>query len=150
MRHYCTFLLCGLLFFGLSGKGFAQENHGNTLNAFVGFGNHPSISANYEFSVHPDITVSPEARIWFSGDNNLAVGARGDYYFDRIFNLAEPWDIWGGLDAGFIISGNDDKDSLNLNLHIGGEYKFDDMWGIILEIGGGTSVAGGLGVGIHF
>ena len=71
-------------------------------------------------------------------------------YFDRLFKLAEPWDIWGGVDAGFIISGDDDKDDFSLNLHAGAEYKFNDMWGLILEIGGGKTASGGIGVGIHF
>ncbi len=154
MKKLCKTLLLGVLFVALSGTLYAQEtsqeNHGNTLNAFVKFGNNSSISAHYEFSITQDITVSPEARIWFSGENDLAIGARGDFYFDRLFKLAEPWDIWGGVDAGFVISGDENKDDFNLNLHAGAEYKFNDMWGIILEIGGGTTAAGGIGVGIHF
>lgn len=146
MKNIYAFCLLAGLFLALSTSAFAQENHGNALNLFVKFGDNSSISANYEFQVHPDITVSPEARIWFSG-NGLALGARADYYFDRIFNLAEPWDIWGGADAGFIIDGEDD---FSLNLHAGAEYKFNDTWGIILEFGGGTTTAGGIGVGIHF
>lgn len=146
MKKIYTFCLLAGLFLALSGSVYAQENHGNALNLFVKFGDNSSISANYEFQVHPDITVSPEARIWFSG-NGFALGARADYYFDRLFNLAEPWDIWGGADAGFIIDGDDD---FSLNLHAGAEYKFNDTWGIILELGGGTTAAGGIGVGIHF
>ena len=146
------YALCFLvaLFFAATGTTLAQENHGNALNVFVKFGDNSSIGANYEFQVHPDITVSPEARIWFSGKNNLAIGARGDYYFDRLFKLKEPWDIWGGVDAGFVISGDDDKDDFAINLHAGAEYKFNETWGIILEIGGGTSTAGGIGVAVHF
>ena len=146
MKKIYTFCLLAGLFLALSGSVYAQENHGNALNLFVKFGDNSSISANYEFQVHPDITVSPEARIWFSG-NGFALGARADYYFDRLFNLAEPWDIWGGADAGFIIDGDDD---FSLNLHAGAEYKFNETWGIILELGGGTTAAGGIGVGIHF
>jgi len=150
MKKLCKVLLIGVLFVALSGTVYAQENHGNSLNVFVKFGDNSSISANYEFSVAKDITVSPEARIWFSGDNDLALGVRGDYYFDRLLKLAEPWDIWGGVDLGFVVSGNEYKDDMDLNIHIGGEYKFNDMWGIILELGGGTTAAGGIGVGIHF
>ena len=142
------YALCFLvaLFFAASGTTMAQENHGNALNVFVKFGDNSSIAANYEFQVHPDITVSPEARIWFSG-NGLALGARADYYFDRLFNLKEPWDIWGGADAGFIIDGEDD---FSINLHAGAEYKFNETWGLILEFGGGTTTAGGIGVAVHF
>ena len=147
MKKVYTLLLVAGLFFAISSTSFAQESHGNALNVFVKFGNNSSITANYEIEVHPDITVSPEARIWFSGDNDLALGARGDYYFDRIFKLAEPWDIWGGVDAGFILNGDD---NLSLNLHAGVEYKFNDTFGLIFEFGGGTTSAGGIGLGFHF
>ena len=150
MKTIYTFCLLVAFYFAATSVSIAQENHGNALNVFVKFGDNSSISANYEFQVHQDITVSPEARIWFSGKNNLAIGARGDYYFDRLFNLKEPWDIWGGVDAGFIVSGDDDKDDFSINLHAGAEYKFNDTWGIILELGGGTTAAGGLGVAVHF
>ena len=130
---------------------FVSSYPSSDFNAdFVKFGSNSSISAHYEFAITQDITISPEARIWFSGKNDLAIGARGDFYFDRLFKLAEPWDIWGGVDVGFVVSGESNKDDFDLNLHIGGEYKFNDMWGIILEIGGGTTAAGGIGVGIHF
>lgn len=134
-----------LLFLGFYAN--AQENYGGVLNAFVSFGDNSSVSANYEFQVANNLTVSPEARIWFSGENDLALGGRVDYYFDSLLNLNEPWDIWAGADLGFVVGNGDD---LNLNLHIGGEYKFDETWGIILEIGGGTATAGAIGVGIHF
>lgn len=146
MKNLCTICLLAGLFFAVSATTFAQENHGGALNLFVKFGDNSSISANYEFQVHPDITVSPEARIWFS-DGGLALGARADYYFDRIFNLKEPWDIWGGADAGFIIDG---EDNFSLNLHAGAEYKFNETLGIILEFGGGTTAAGGIGLAVHF
>lgn len=139
-------LVVGLFLMNLETQ--AQENHGNALNVFVGFGENSSIGAYYEFQVHPDITVSPEAKLWF-GKSQMAIGARGDYYFDRIFKLAEPWDIWGGAGIGFAF-GDDSDDDLNFNIHAGGEYKFNETWGIILEIGGGSAFSGGLGVGIHF
>ena len=146
MKNFYILLVVAIMTLAMSQETMAQENHGNALNAFVKFGDNSSIGAFYEFQVHPDITVSPEARIWFGDNSQFAIGARADYYFDRIFKLAEPWDIWGGAGAGFVIDGDDDFD---FNIHAGGEYKFNDTWGIILEIGGGTAFSGGLGVGIH-
>ena len=147
MKNLFAFLLVIGLFLAVSQNTYAQEDHGNALNLFVKFGDNSSISGNYEFQVAPNLTVSPEARIWFSGENDLALGARVDYYFDSLLKLPEPWDIWGGADAGFVIG---DGDDLTLNLHAGAEYKFSDMWGIILEFGGGKTASGGIGVGIHF
>lgn len=128
----------------------AQENHGNALNIFVRFGSNSSIAANYEFQVTQDITLAPTARIWLSGDNTFSIGGRGDFYFDRLFNLKEPWDIWGGVDAGFVVAGDSNKDDFNLNLHAGVEYKFSSMLGVIVEFGGGSTSSGGIGLALHF
>lgn len=148
MKNIFTLLLAAGLFLALSGNAFSQENYGGVLNTFVKFGDNSSISGNYEFQVAPSLTVSPEARVWFSGDNNLALGGRADYYFDSIFGLNEPWDIWAGVDAGFITGDGDDD--FSINAHIGVEYKITDLIGIIAEFGGGTTTAGGIGVGFHF
>ena len=147
MKKLFTFLIVATLFLSVTETYAQEETYGGVLNAFVKFGDNSSISANYEFQIAQDITLSPEARIWFGNDSQISIGARADYYFDRIFKLVEPWDIWGGVDAGFIIDGDD---SLSLNIHAGAEYKFNETWGLILEVGGGTTAAGGIGVGIHF
>ncbi len=147
MKSKFKVVLAAALFLALSGYSYAQENYGGALNTFLKFGNNSSISANYEFEVAPSLTVSPEARIWFSGDNNLAIGGRADYYFDSLLGLVEPWDIWAGIDAAFITG---DGDDFGLNAHLGVEYKISDLIGIIAEFGGGTTTAGGIGVGFHF
>jgi len=147
MKKLFNLFLAAGLFFALTGNLQAQENYGNALNAFVNFGENASISANYEFQVAPSLTLSPEARIWFDGDNDLAIGGRADYYFDSLLGLVEPWDIWAGVDASFI---SGDGDDFGINAHIGAEYKISDLIGIIVELGGGTTTAGGIGVGFHF
>ncbi len=147
MKYLLTFLLFVSLLFGLSNTVIAQENYGGELNAYVKFGDNSSLGAYYEFQVLENITVSPEARISFGSDAFISLGGRADYYFDSLLNIDEPWDVWAGVDAGFIISGND---TFSVNLHIGGEYKFNETWGIIAEIGAGQEFTGGIGVGIHF
>ena len=147
MKNLVTLFLAAGLFIALSGNLHAQENYGGALNAFLKFGDNASISANYEFQVAPSLTLSPEARIWFSGENDLAIGGRADYYFDSLLELVEPWDIWAGIDASFI---SGDGDDFGLNAHLGVEYKISDFIGIIAEFGGGTTTAGGIGVGFHF
>ncbi len=151
MKNYRNHLaLCLLgLFLGVSQLS-AQENHGNAMNIFVKFGSSSSIAANYEIQVAQDITLAPTARVWFSGKNTFALGGRGDYYFDRLFGLASPWDIWAGVDAGLVVAGDTNKDDFNLNLHAGVEYKFNDMFGVIFEFGGGSTSSGGIGLAIHF
>ena len=147
MKNLFKLLLAAGLFMALTGSLQAQENYGGALNTFLKFADNASISANYEFEVAPSLTLSPEARVWFSGDNNLALGGRADYYFDSLLGLVEPWDIWLGVDAAFITG---DGDNIGLNAHLGVEYKISDFIGIIAEFGGGTTTAGGIGVGFHF
>ena len=139
-------MLAAGLFFALAGNSYAQENHGGALNTFFKFGSNASISANYEFQVANNITVSPEARFWFSGDNDMALGGRADYYFDSLFGLNEKWDIWAGVDAGFLIG---DGDSFTVNAHAGVEYRISELIGIIAEFGGGVTSSGGIGVAFH-
>jgi len=146
MKNIFTLLLAAGLFFALADNTYAQENYGGALNTFLKFGSNSSLSANYEFQVAPSLTLSPEARVWFSGDNNLALGGRADYYFDSLFGLNEPWDIWAGVDAAFITG---DGDDFSLNIHAGVEYKISSLIGIIAEFGGGTTTAGGIGVAFH-
>ncbi len=146
MKKQFTFLaIASLIIFGMT-QTYAQENHGGALNAFVKFGDNSSIAAHYEIQVAPNLTVSPEARVWFSGENSLALGGRADYYFDSLFGLGSNWDIWGGADAGFILDGDDD---FSINLHAGVEYHLSSAIGIILEFGGGTTTAGGIGLAFH-
>lgn len=147
MKNFFRLLMAAGLFFVLSTQSYAQEKYGGALNTFVKFGSNSSIGGNFEFQVAPSLTLSPEARVWFSGENDLAIGGRADYYFDSLFGLVEPWDIWAGVDAGFI---NGDGDDFSLNIHAGIEYKITDFIGIIAEFGGGTVSSGGIGVGFHF
>ena len=102
MKNLITLFLAASLFIVFSENVQAQEKYGGALNTFLKFGSNASLAANYEFQVAPSLTLSPEARVWFSGDNNLALGGRADYYFGSLFGLNEPWDIWAGVDAGFI------------------------------------------------
>ncbi|RUA10108.1 MAG: hypothetical protein DSY82_05260 [Flavobacteriia bacterium] len=140
-----TLLFLGL-FFGFSGSVFAQENYGEALNAFVKFGSNSRIGANYEIQISKNFTVAPQVVIPFDF-GYFVLGARADYYFDSLFKLPTAWDIYAGVDTGIIVNGGD---SFDLNLHVGAEYKFTENWGILGEIGGGTSSTGGIGVAYHF
>ena len=147
MKKLVTLLLFAGLLLGLSNTAFAQETYGGVLNAFVKFGDNSTIGANYEFDIADNITISPEAKISFSNDAFIALGGRADYYFDSLFNLEEPWDVWAGVDSAFIISGDR---SFEVNAHTGVEYKLNNTWGILAEFGAGSVISGGVGVGIHF
>lgn len=145
---YWKSLFVGVFLF-VSTSSFAQEDYGNVLNVFATFGGNPTIGGHYEFQIVESLTVSPEFRHFFVSDfdNYSAIGARANYYFDTIFNLQEPWDIWGGANAGWYLNYSE---TFELSIHAGVEYKFNEQFGVIAEFGGGRSFAGGLGLAIHF
>jgi hypothetical protein len=147
MKKIISIITLSFVFF-YSVSTTAQEDY-SALNLFVSFGDNAAINGHYEIPIAPNLTVSPAATLAFDFDY-IALGARIDYYFDSLLKLNEPWDIWGGVDTGFVISDEDDADDFSLNLHAGVEYKINKTWGIIAEFGGGTASSGGIGVGIHF
>ncbi len=145
MKKLITLLFFGFVFAAITNNVTAQEDY-SALNLYVSFGDNGAINAQYEIPIVENVTISPAVVIPFDFDN-LSVGVRADYYFDSLMKLPEPWDIWGGVDTGIVLGGND---AFNINGHVGVEYKFDETWGILAEFGGGTASFGGIGVGIHF
>lgn len=120
--------------------------HGDALNVFVGFGETTSVSGYYEFEVHPDITVSPVATIWFGDYDGFALGVRGDYYFDRLLKLHEAWDIFAGVDTNVNFDGGD----FNIQGHVGAEFLITNKFGIVAETGFGSINSISVGLGVHF
>ncbi len=108
------------------------------------------IGANYEIPVHKDITIAPSAGTNLDLDW-LTIGVKANYYFDNLIGLTDnAWDVYGGIGAGYAIyNGDAGKDSdLDIGLHIGGRWFWNDKWGIYLEFGGGNTqgASGGLGL----
>jgi len=108
------------------------------------------IGVNYEIPVSTDITIAPSAGTNFDLDW-LTLGIRANYYFDNLFELNnDAWDVYGGAGAGYsIYNGNGNKSSdLDIGLHVGGRWFWNDKWGVYLEFGGGNTqgASGGLGV----
>ncbi|MFD1294066.1 hypothetical protein ACFQ5N_09490 [Lutibacter holmesii] len=145
MKKLLTLLLFSSILLGFSTSATAQEDY-TALNLYVSFGDNAAINAQYEIPIMENVTISPSVVVPFDFDN-LTVGARADYYFDSLMSLPEPWDIWGGVDTGFVLGGDD---AFNINAHVGVEYKLSKTLGIIAEFGGGTASFGGFGVGLHF
>lgn len=141
---YYSVVYIGLLI-GTINTIYSQENY-NALNVFVQFGSESRINAHYEITVGKSITLSPSITMPFDFDW-VAFGGRADLYVDSLFNISNKLDIWLGIDTGVIVSG---EDTFFINGHAGVEYKINNFFGIIGEIGGGTSSFGGIGLGFHF
>ena len=61
---------------------------------------------------------------------------------DNLFEITdESWDVYGGLGLGYAMyNGDFDKDNdLDLGLHIGGRWFWNEKWGVYLELGGGNT-----------
>ena len=173
-----TFLLVACLFITLLlSESVVAQSSGQTINLLIKSGNfdhfygekdiytssiqkadvHPKtpnasgayLNLFYEIPIAENITVSPSIGADIGFDWFL-LGARADYYFhSHIPNLPEQLDLYGGADSGFILGLDGDK--FMINAHAGGEWKFNESWGGIVEFGfGSTKGSFGAGVGYHF
>lgn len=139
MRNFTILLM--LIAFSLTFNSFGQAR--SELNFGI-------IGVNYEIPVHRDITIAPGASTNLNLDW-LSLFVRGNYYFDNLFEITnDAWDVYGGAAAGFAIyNGNNGKDNdLDIGLHVGGRWFWNDKWGVYAEIGGGSTqgATGGIGV----
>ena len=137
-------LLCVLNLFA-QGTETTQKHSSQTVKQ-LNFG---IIGASFEFPVHRNITIAPAVGTDFNL-NWLALGAKGNFYFDNLFDLPSDWDVYAGANAGFATAlGNNSKsDDFNVGLHVGGRWFWNDKWGVYLEFGGGNTLKGTGGIGI--
>lgn len=108
------------------------------------------VGINYEIPVHRDITIAPGVVTDFDL-NWITVHVNGNYYFDHVFGIKDnAWDVYGGIGAGYgFYNGKKDKDNdIDLGLHVGGRWFWNDKWGIYLQLGGYNTrgASGGLGL----
>ena len=105
------------------------------------------VGAAWEIPVADDITVGPAAFTDFDF-HYLMLGAKANYYFDRIWNLSDDWDVYAGVNAGFAAPLGEGRNSdVNLGAQIGGRWFWSEQWGLYIEFGGGT-VGGIAGLGV--
>ena len=101
-----------------------------------------------EFPVAAPITLGFHASTNYNFDN-LYVAGKGNYYFDELFPLPSEWDFYAGLNLGWRIDGNDNKngnDGFSFGGQVGGRWFWSDRWGINGEFGWGNGALGGVGV----
>ncbi len=118
------------------------------LNFGLGFnsGGGIPIYVSYDFPINNDISIAPLVQTDFNLDW-ITLGARGDYYFDRLLELPSDWDVYGGANLGYNIFFRDyGTNDLELGLQVGGRWRWNDMWALNLELAGGTSYGTKLGV----
>lgn len=100
------------------------------------------IYMGYELPVASAITVVPQVSTDYNF-KSLYLAAKGNFYFDSLFELPSEWDIYGGINMGFKISTNSGFDA---GAQVGGRWYWTDKWAINAEFGGGTTIHAGVGV----
>ena len=106
------------------------------------------IGVSYEIPVARDISVAPAAYTNFEFDY-LTLGVKGNYYFDNLFGLTEPWDVYAGANLGFGIAINNNHSSdLDFGFQMGGRWFWNEKWGIYAEFGGGYLGGAAYGIGV--
>lgn len=136
-KLFTIIALSGVVFFGAHND--AQAQAARQLNfGFVGI--------NYEIPVSSAITIAPAAYTNFNFDY-LTLGVKANFYFDDIFGLTSPWDVYGGANGGFALGLNNNGNDFDLGLQVGGRWRWSDKWGVYLEAGGGK-LGGNGGIGL--
>ena len=135
------------------GKGESQLNAGLGLSSWG-----LPVYVGLDYGVHPDITVGGELSFRSYSDkivgtkyshSIIGISGNGNYHFNRVLNIPEPWDFYAGLNLGFYVwnspSGYAGSHSSGLGLggQVGGRYYFSDKFGVNLEFGGGNAFGGG-------
>ncbi len=105
-----------------------------------------SAYAGLDYGLEHNFTIG--AQTAFSGDY-FTLGGNANYHFDELIGLPPEWNVYGGLNLGFVSIKENDKDGFSLGAQVGGRYFFNNKWAINLELGGGNLVAGGK-VGVTF
>lgn len=125
----------------------------------------------YEHPVVDNITVggalsfqtkSEKISVYKWNHTITGLNARGSYHFNELLNVPDEWDIYGGASLGYFIwntkySGSgttfdytgSGSGGFSLGGHVGARYFFKEKIGVVLELGGGTVLAGGT-VGVTF
>lgn len=92
------------------------------------------INGNASISVGGDLGVCLYDKVGGGMGVWLSAAARGNFHYEFVQNL----DTYLGLNLGIC-------NGLSLGAHLGARYYFGN-WGLNLELGGGTTVGGSLGV----
>jgi hypothetical protein len=106
------------------------------------------VGVNYEIPIATDITIAPAVGTDFNF-NHLSIGVKANYYFDTLFGLTEPWDVYAGVNAGYGIGLGDSNDSdFAFGLQVAGRWFWSDKWGVYVEAAFGNLDNAGGGIGV--
>jgi outer membrane immunogenic protein len=88
-------------------------------------------------------------RNYYYRHNITEISGNVNYHFNNVLNIPRKWDLYGGLNVGFVIwsspYGYDGSHSSGLGLggQIGTRYYLNNKVGLNLEFGSGSAFYGG-------
>ena len=136
MKSLLLGVFFSLLALGVNAQAKSYLNFGG-----VGTG----LYASFEIPLATSISIAPQATTDWDF-NHLVIAAKGNFYFDNLFGLSAPWDVYAGANVGWRI-GNDN--GANWGAQVGARWFWNDRWGINAEFGGGSGVTGGVGLTLN-
>ncbi len=81
--------------------------------------------------------------------NITEISGNVNYHFNSVINIPRKWDVYGGLNVGFVVwsspndYGGDNTSGLGLGAQIGARYYLSNKVGLNLEFGSGSAYYGG-------
>lgn len=159
------FLLLLLSFFSSLSQAQSIVKEESQINAGVGLsGWGIPVYLGYEYGISDVISGGIEGSYRnfiqnYSGSKYkysvLGVGVFGNYHFNQILNISEPWDVYAGATLGYyhVKVDQDYTGAYNSGTSFGGQigvrYYISETIGLNLELNGGSVVTGGkLGVSV--
>ena len=143
--------------------GFGLSSYGFPVYAGLDFGVAPNVTLGVEGSYRSYNNFKND--IYEYNSSIIGLGANVNYHFNEAFDLPNNFDIYGGATLGYYIFNNTNKyigpsnlkdyykeskyydysraSGVGLGLQVGTRYFFNDKFGLNLELGGGSTIAGG-------
>ena len=140
----------------LGNAGFGFSGYGLPLyvSVDIGVANNITVGGGVSFQTNTEsINLGVENFRW--RHTIFGVSARGDYHFNELMDLPQPWDVYAGLSleyyswttklkegTGGTYTGSG-SGGLGLSARVGVRYFFKENLGINLEFGGGSVLSSG-------
>jgi hypothetical protein len=165
MKHILI-AVCILLFGFKSYAQYPLAKGQKQLNAGFGFSSWGlPVYVGLDFGVHKDISVGGEFSFRSFSDNFkgtsyshtiIALAANGNYHFSSLLNIPKEWDAYAGLNLGFYswssptgYNGGGGS-GIGMGAQFGGRYYFNTKFAVNLELDGGTTSGGKIGLTMKF
>ncbi|MGE0021090.1 MAG: outer membrane beta-barrel protein [Draconibacterium sp.] len=169
-------LVVFVLFTVCSVNSYAQFNPYTEGNGLLSVGVGASgwgipVFVRYEHPVADNITVGgafsyqskSESYVGYKWKHTISgLNARASYHLNELLNVPNEWDFYGGASLGYYIWNTkyngtgtsfdytgSGSGGFSLGGHIGARYFVKENIGVVLELGGGTVLAGGT-IGVTF